>query len=196
MIKSCKSLRGSMCFLRPITALDTDSLLSMRNSFSVRCNFPNNRPIVESIHKEWISKTLNSISRAQWLIIASNDSTTIGSIWLENIDNENSHAEFGFYLSSSTFKYSGISVESEYLVLDFAFSVLGLNKIYCETLSINAQVSKMHKRMGFSTDGIFREHILRNSDKYSLIHQSLLSSEFYNITRPTILPILERLASQ
>lgn len=195
MIESCNNISGILITLAPVSLQDSQVLLNMRNAESVRCNFPSDSLITESEHSKWIKKVLNTPYRAQWLIKAKTISTTVGSVWLEEIDLANSHAEFGFYLSDTSQRNNGVSLEAEYRVLEYAFETLGINKVYCETLGSNLKVSRMHSRLGFLTDGIFRQHVSRNNSRYDLVHQSLVRNEFYSKTRPRILPILERFSS-
>ena len=45
----------------------------------------------------------------------------------------------------------------EIQALDYAFSVLGIRKLYCEVLAFNTPVIKLHQKFGFTVEGVFRQ---------------------------------------
>ena len=48
------------------------------------------------------------------------------------------------------------------LLLDYAFTVRGLERIYAETYSFNVASQRLMERVGFQREGILRQHDLHN----------------------------------
>jgi UDP-4-amino-4,6-dideoxy-N-acetyl-beta-L-altrosamine N-acetyltransferase len=118
------------------------------------------------------------------------NSSPMGIIAFTKIDTINNNASWAFYSSPDSPK--GIGSKMEFLALDYAFSKLGLYKLYCEVLSFNSTVIKLHQKFGFYIEGCFRkQHKIEGSftDIYRL---GILSDEWSTI-RPNIAKKLEKI---
>jgi len=132
---------------------------------------------------DWYNKIKNDPTRKQFIIIANKSDKPIGAVNLMNIDNTNLHCDWGYYIGEDDFRMGGYSIEAEFLILKYAFTDLGMNKVYCQTLSYNTKVLSIHKKFGFITEGIQRQHYKEN-DKFSdVVIMSILKNEFYDSSK-------------
>ena len=61
----------------------------------------------------------------------------MGLVFLNNIDRVNQNTEFGYYIGEKKYIGTGISIETELLILEYAFDVQNMHKVYCESLDYN-----------------------------------------------------------
>lgn len=187
-------IKGRLCSLRPILTEDLELIRQWRLSDLVHPNFPSWDIITPSSQELWYQAIINSDSCCYFLI-EDIKGVRVGVIYLIRIDRRNRHAEFGYYLGVESALNSGIAIEAELLILDYAFGYLNFHKIYCESMAFNKGVLNIHKRFGFRQDGILRNHVFRNGSYHDMVIMSILNDEFL-VSRDNISKVLEDLASR
>ncbi len=100
----------------------------------------------------------------------------LGVVGFVGIDLGNQKSSWAFYASRTAPRGTGSRME--YLALEFAFSKLGLNKLYCEVLAFNAAVIKLHQKFGFSVEGVLREQCLLERKFIDVYMLGLLAREW------------------
>jgi RimJ/RimL family protein N-acetyltransferase len=69
----------------------------------------------------------------------------------------------------------------EMSLYDYVFDKIGLNKVIGESFCLNTASVKMHELCGCKTEGILKQHILKNGQYYDVCIQSMLAEEWKNI---------------
>lgn len=154
-----QTLKSQRLLLRPITAGDTDLIVLWRNRDFVKNNFLYREELTPEIHTNWL-KTMVSMGKVIQFIIELTDTDKnipVGSVYLRDIDYDNSSAEFGIFIGEKTALGKGIGTESAKLVLDFAHEQLGLHRIFLRLLTDNMVAYKSYRKVGFVVEGIFRD---------------------------------------
>jgi UDP-4-amino-4,6-dideoxy-N-acetyl-beta-L-altrosamine N-acetyltransferase len=138
-------------------------------------------PITWQEQQEWILKILSDPSELIFTIaLNQKDSVAIGTVGFQHIDRRNRKAEWGRWIIGSREQAPrGAGKEVEFLMLEYAFEHLGLNKLYCEVLTSNKMVVNLHKRFGFVEEGLFKEHIFKQGKFVDVIFLSLYSNNYY-----------------
>jgi len=170
-------IKGKICNLRPILPKDLELIRQWRLSEFVESKFPSWDIITPFSQEQWYEKVVHAESN-RYFLIEDVKGTPAGVIYLIQIDRRNRHAEFGYYIGEPAALNSGISLEAEYLMLDYAFNYEHLKKVWCETMAFNTHVLKIHERFGFQKDGVLRSHAFRQGAYQDLILQSILDDEF------------------
>lgn len=160
--------------LRNIEESEVELMLSWRNNPLIRMNMYNQHKITLEEHLAWWSKTLASKSE-QYFMYELNEIPT-GIIGFNNINKNNKNSAWAFYASPTAAKGSGTKME--FLALEHAFNTLNLHKLYCEVLAFNAAVIKMHKKFGFSEEGIFREQYSKDNQFIDIYRLGILKNEW------------------
>jgi len=127
-------------------------------------------------HKDWWEKSKES--KSEIYLIYEYQGSPEGFVSFSAIDYTNKHCSWAFY--SSPFSKVGSGFKIEFLALDYAFSNLKVNKLYCEVLEFNKAVIKLHKKFGFKIDGILKEHHKYNESLIDVYSLSILKSEWLN----------------
>ena len=160
---------------KPLQPSDSDDLYSWRNSPDVARYMYNNGAIDRSSHDAWFAAALADQRRKYWIIEL--DGKGIGLINLNDIDLKNRKAEWAFYVGDAGHRGKGVGSECESFILDYAFNVLGLNKLTCAVLEFNEGVCRLHERHGFVREGILRQHICRDDGFHNVVVYGMLNSD-------------------
>jgi len=160
--------------LREINEEEVSLMLSWRNNPRVRGNMYTSHEIGLDEHRAWWASASKSDTRKYFMYEF--DGVALGVVWFSEIDTKSQNAAWAFYASPDAPKGTGSKME--FLALDYAFNQLALNKLYCEVLSFNKPVIKLHGKFGFHSEGVLREHHKVN-EVFVDIHQlGILSKEW------------------
>ncbi|GIJ91755.1 hypothetical protein Asppvi_010727 [Aspergillus pseudoviridinutans] len=91
----------------------------------------------------------------------------VGYLSLMNIVPQNLSVEIGNVLFSPTLQRTRVATEAFYLVLKYAIEDLGFRRIEWKCNALNAPSRRAALRLGFTFEGIFRQHMVvkgRNRD--------------------------------
>ena len=109
---------------------------------------------VESIAAMW--EPLLRGERADWLgfaIYALPDLRPIGIANIRDFSNPHGTAEFGITIGDASDRGQGFGTESTRLLLDYAFTVLGVHNVWLDTPAYNAGAIRAYEKAGFREIG-------------------------------------------
>jgi UDP-4-amino-4,6-dideoxy-N-acetyl-beta-L-altrosamine N-acetyltransferase len=160
--------------LRSIRDDELELMLSWRNAPSVRGNMYTRHEISMDEHRAWWERTRQREDQCYFMY--ENAGMPLGIVGINSIDTVNQHAFWAFYASPDSPRGTGTFME--FLTLDYVFDMLKLHKLSCEVLSSNATVIKLHKKFGFTVEGIFREHHKLDTQFIDIYRLGILASEW------------------
>ncbi len=138
--------------LRHVTDADADDLLRWRNMPHVRASMINQDEIDPESHKAWWARVQQDDGKR--FLIAERNGAPLAVINFFDIDPQAGSAWWGFYLTDIAEESGeglGMWIDVESLALRFAFEVLELDSLLCETRATNDPVLMLHDRFGFDT---------------------------------------------
>ena len=115
-------------------------------------------PLCVEKTEKWFDSHFGDMSRYDAIIEA--DGVAVGTIGLLNIDNKNSKAEYYVAMGETTFKGKGIAKKASYLILEYGFNKLKLNRIYLYTETENVLAQRLFESVGFIKEGCLKADIL------------------------------------
>jgi ribosomal-protein-serine acetyltransferase len=104
----------------------------------------------------------------------------LGSIGFVSFDWAARKTEIGYWISKDE-EGKGIISNSTRLLIEFAFSELGLNRIEIRCSAENQRSSAVPKRFGFTKEGHLREAEFRNGKLHDFELYGLLAAEWKSI---------------
>ena len=110
----------------------------------------------------------------------------IGFSVLRHISQTDGLAEFGIAIVEKAFWGKGYGTETTYLVLDFAFSVLGLHNVLLMVAAYNVRAIKVYQKVGFQIIGRRRAARKLGAQRYDLLLMDCLASEFSSPLPPVV----------
>jgi UDP-4-amino-4,6-dideoxy-N-acetyl-beta-L-altrosamine N-acetyltransferase len=171
-------IEGKSIDLKIIDKTDIEQLREWRNSKEV-ADYMISRPVISKEQQEkWYDAIKNDPSGMYWVIL-SKEKKKLGLVSLTKIDRTDKSAEPGLYIGTKQDRNSFSGMEAYYYVLDYAFTTLGLEKIYGTTLSMNKVAQKMNISFGFITEGIVKDGITLDGVNHDLYKVVLYPTGFY-----------------
>jgi [ribosomal protein S5]-alanine N-acetyltransferase len=119
------------------------------------------------------------------------DSQFVGEISLYDLNPKNRSAGVG-YFTGADYRQQGYTKEGLWLLLNYLFKVVGLNKVMADTGAFNQASIALLKSLGFRQDGCLRQHQLLDGVLYDQLLFSLLAGEWREFAET--LSVVDRLS--
>ena len=100
-----------------------------------------------------------------------------------DIDRINKSAHCPSMIGDRKYWNKGYGSEARLLLLDFAFSERGFNRIWALILDNNIASRRMCEKCGYKTEGLLRQSIYKNGKFHNQIIMSILQEEFYQMLK-------------
>lgn len=170
--------------LRAVEEGDLELILSWRNSERIRANMYTGQEITLAEHLAWFERLTRAGDAFVFLFEA--DDRPLGVMNLNHLDWRNRRCHWGFYLGEADAP-PGSGTRMAYLALCHIFEELKLHKVIGEAFAFNEASIAYHKKLGFSQEAHFVEHVLKDGSYRDVLSFALLSRDW-----PRIKPELEK----
>lgn len=147
----------------------------IRNQISVRSSMYTDHEITMNEHLQWISKLKSDLKQIVFAVLNERD-LPVGVVSINSLDKSHQKSDWAFYLDES--ERGGLGAALEFSLLEYAFNVLGLEKLNCEVIETNEGVVKLHKKFGFSEEGFRRSNILKNGKRIGVYFLGITKDEW------------------
>lgn len=124
---------------------------------------------------QWYERVKDSETRLDLTILYNGE--PVGVIGLLSIDKRNGKAEYYITLGAPEAKGRGVASKASSLLLDYAFDVLGLNRVYLFTESENTRAQKLFSRVGFVSEGLFRDDLFSRGRYVDRLAYSVIAKD-------------------
>ena len=170
-------LAGKKSCLTAVNEGSLSQLREWRNDPDMRQYFREYREISDAMQKNWYNKIASDPNQVNFEIHDKETNTLIGHCGLYYVNWIARHAEFGIYVGHPDYKGGGYGSDALRTLIQYGFTELNLNKIWCEVYSNNHAVD-IYRHIGFKDEGILREHYFCNGKYWDSIMLSILKPEF------------------
>jgi RimJ/RimL family protein N-acetyltransferase len=102
----------------------------------------------------------------------------IGSCAFSQLDADNGSALFHITIGEKDLWGRGYGTEATRLMLDHAFSTMGLHRVSLAVFSFNERAIRSYEKVGFTIEGRAREAIFRDGQFWDEITMSMLEPEW------------------
>jgi len=103
----------------------------------------------------------------------------VGYVQLAMIDDHERHAAADILVGEKRMWGRGIASTALRILLDYAFTVRNLDRVYAEVYGFNQRSLRLMKRVGFQKEGILRQHEIDNGARQDMHCFGILKLEFY-----------------
>lgn len=163
-------LPGKKVLLRPFEDTDIPALHRWMNDPAVRGGIIRTWPMNQINARAWFEERKSSLSALAFIIEYMEDSTSIGVVGLQDIHWIHRKAEVWIMLGDKTRWGQGLASEAVLLMKQYAFSSLGLEKLYLHVSTVNPAAEKVYRNTGFIEEG-------------RLIHDMYINGSFVDVIR-------------
>ena len=175
-------LLGERITLRPIREADAETIVVLvaRYPDVVRRFAFFTVPRTVDDEKTYLCAMIESPADAIFAIEEKTSGMLVGTVGLHEIDRRNDNARLGYILFDAAAHGQGLMREAIRLFLSWAFTELGLHKVYLQVFTENREGIRTDIALGFSFEGRIREHYKVGGRYYDLYHLSILKGEWEN----------------
>ncbi|HLI70151.1 MAG TPA: GNAT family protein [Ktedonobacteraceae bacterium] len=132
------------------------------------------------------SKSEESQHSIEFLIYEQASLRCIGTTFFKHIDKTQRTAEYGIVIGEKDCWGRGYGTETTLLMLDYAFTVLGLHNVLLQTYAYNERAVRAYTRAGFRVMGRWREAARLGNQVYDIVFMDCLATEFRSPLRRVI----------
>lgn len=170
-------IEGNKIYLRPITLEDTDMVVKWRNSLNVMSNFIYRTPLTKEVHTNWFHTKIEQGLVHQFIICDKITNQPLGSVYLQNFEEQHYRAEEGIFLGEEAAYGRGIGTQASQLLTKYAFEVLGLHKLTARVLAYNTASCKMHEKAGYIKESYLKDELFLNGKFEDLIFYGIINTK-------------------
>ena len=137
------------------------------------------RDVSEDEAVRWMERHwFNAAGQQRMAICRREDGVHIGNVSLNNVDRHYRHAAFGIFIGSPGDRGRGYGRTATLLMLQHAFEVEGLHRVYLDVLVTNTPAVALYRSCGFCDEGISREAALKDERWVDLLRMSILEQDY------------------
>jgi diamine N-acetyltransferase len=136
------------------------------------------RPMTLEQEMAWFEQAATNQSQPLFTIYERATGRAIGNCGLHQVDYRNRRAEVGIMVGEADVRGRGYGTEAMRLLLDYAFTVLGLHSVMLLVYEYNYPARRSYEKAGFREIGNRRESRWYNGRFWDEIHMDILASEF------------------
>jgi ribosomal-protein-alanine N-acetyltransferase len=183
ILKNWKKIRldGKKVFLRPIRKTDAQRIFELINDRNVtRFLSSVEAPVTMQQEKEFVSRCEKKWKKGKafnFAICEKRSGLLVGGCGLNSFRKYDRRAWVGVWLGKK-FWGKGMGFESVFLLFQFGFEELNLNKIEYGYLTANAASKGVASKMRTKKEGIQRQHTFKRGRFFDHAITSLLASEW------------------
>ena len=159
--------------LRAMHAADLEQVRGWRNHPRVRGHMLTQHEIGPEEHALWFAKLQQDPKRH--VVLVHEGSQALGLAHFVPV-NPHGVMDWGFYLTPQAPVGSGSKLAR--MALDFAFRQQGWHKVCGQVVSSNAASRRFHLKLGFTLEGVMREHAFICDEWLSLLCFGLVSTDW------------------
>ena len=179
-----------MVELRALTVADKEKLREWRNSPEVKSYMHHDHEISVDEHDRWFNGIFSDETVKFWMIVYNGED--VGVVNLKDIDYVNKRCDWAFYIGSEEHRGKGIGAYVEYFVLKYVFEELRFNRIYGDVLDFNEHVVNIHKKFGFTVEGVQRQHVFKEGKFHDIILVGYLREDWLKNKKNVIKALVEK----
>ncbi len=175
-------LKGDKVILRPLKFADIEKISEWRNDLETiqLAQYPRFPKTIE-MDKEWFDMLLadRSNKNIYFGIDEIESKMFIGISQLNNIDYVSGTAIWGLVIGSKEKRGMGLGIESLKLLIDYAFGVLNLRKLFGYPLEKNVSTMGLHKKLNvIKEEGRLKQHYYFDGEYHDVLILSLFKEDY------------------
>lgn len=169
-------LQGDTVYLRALELEDLDFLYRLENDTAIWEISNTVTPYSKQVLKLYLDNAHRDIYDVKQLrlCICDQEDQTVGLIDLFDFDPKNHRAGLGIVILEEKERNKGIGAKAIKIVLEYAFSTLGLRQLYANVIEDNEASIHLFKKLGFQEVGVKKDWIFGpNGYKNEILFQKI-----------------------
>jgi len=171
---------GQRVYLGPMRPEHAQVFARWLNDLAVSITLSNVRriPFMVQDEAEWIEHIRRDPNHVVFTVYTREGDQPIGTVGLHDINWPDRNAELGVMIGERTEWGQGYATEAISLLLDYAFTILGLRMVFLRCIAYNERAYRLYERLGFRPVGRLRQSHRIGQRYYDVIYMDILAEEF------------------
>lgn len=165
--------------LRPLATTDLDTWYTWEYNIELAMLAGWTPLLAKTAFKQKFEQRINEPKDEMKYFALDYESQFVGVLQLAEIDHFEKRAAISIFLGLKELWGRGIGSTALRLLLDYAFTVQGLERVYSHVYGFNTRSQRLMEHVGFQREGILRQHDLQNGKRQDLHVYGILKPEFY-----------------
>lgn len=166
-------------YLLPASERDAERLLEIHDPEMTKKLSFFAEPLTVEREREYLRAMIVSASDFLWTVRTRGE--LIGTAGLHEVDKNMATARLGVIIWNREFQGRGYGSDAIRALCDYAFSTLGINRVFVNVLEANRRGRAYYARFGFTEEGVLREAYVRNGEALDVVHMSFLKREWKDL---------------
>ncbi|MBX3230440.1 MAG: GNAT family N-acetyltransferase [Labilithrix sp.] len=128
--------------------------------------------------EEWIERVRRDRYNPTFGIVLRDGQRLIGSLGLKGVDHKRGTAELGVCIGEKTEWGKGYGTEAIRLLVDYAFTLLGLHAIHLKHWAFNDRAHRAYLKAGFKDAGRLRSAIEVGGERHDELFMDITREDF------------------
>ena len=171
------TLCGDRVTLRPVSTEDVPGLVDLVADPDGRRLTGTHGEANEAALQAWYASRGAQPDRLDLAVVDNASGSYAGEVVLNNLDRPNLSCSFRIALRPG-FRDHGLGTEATRLVLDHAFTTVGLHRIALEVYAFNPRARAVYERVGFVAEGVLRDALHWDGAFVDATVMSILAAEW------------------
>ena len=163
--------------LRLIGKEDTGDIIRWRNDPEVSSKFIYREKFDRKTHEKWLKEQIGTGKAVQFIIIRNDSGRKIGSVYLRDINPQNSSAEIGIFIGEKESRGLGFGSQALEQTIKYGFKQLGLHRIRLRVLGNNMPALKLYKKLGFRVEGLAEDMVCLDGNYQNVVFMAKIREE-------------------
>lgn len=133
--------------------------------------------------RKWFEKIKNSDKEIRWVIKV--DNKPVGSMYFTDIDRGNKRCESGWFVADKSGLQLKDIIALQQNSYDYAFDVLGLNRVYGYVIDSNKGILRLLQCCGIKKEGELAEHVVKDGVTHNVVVVGLTKSQWKDMKENT-----------
>lgn len=170
-------LSGPRVRLEPMAPRHFDGIWAMLNDPEGARLTGTHHQFTEEEVRTWVATRRDHHDRADWAIVRRDDEQVLGEAVLHELDAANAAAGFRISLAGPQVFGRGYGTEATRLVVDYAFTGVGLHRVGLEVFAFNPRAQRVYEKCGFVREGVLRDALLWDGAWHDAIVMAILATD-------------------
>jgi RimJ/RimL family protein N-acetyltransferase len=151
-------LADDLIYLRKLEESDLDRTWHWVNQPDIYSAIGILAPITMTAQRRWFEEIDSSDSKIVFAICLHDGDQHVGNVSLDQIDYRHRNARLAIFIAEPGRRGQGIGTRAMHLLIEYAFDLMNLHRLYCKTTAGNPAVISFYERLGFKIEGCLRKH--------------------------------------
>ncbi|WP_162623075.1 GNAT family N-acetyltransferase [Billgrantia lactosivorans] len=171
-------LHGCSIYLRPVEHDDSVHRVAWLNDPEINRTLDFELPVGEAMTREWIRRVSADGTRRDMTVCDLTSRQPIGWGGLLAIDWRHRKAESYLGIGDKHYWGTGVAGQVRLLLLELAFDVMGLNRVYSTVWVENLAMQRLNERAGLRREGVLRAHKYAHGQYRDYVVYGILRSDY------------------